>query len=366
MPTQIPEYRRLPGRGLRRTGPITLARTHSRLWFGADHLLAIDSNGYSEDYRRFYFPDIQTITVRKTSRGRNWNIALGTFAIACALAGLPFGPIGAGIFWTLGGLSLFLLLTNATRGPTCVCHLQTAVQRDELPSLSRLRVARKALAQIRPVLEEVQGTVTAEEVVARVRTAALEGLAQASPPSPRTAARPPPPSLPMSKYSGWIHAVTFCLLLGLGVIASLDFFVRHVGLVIAGTALALGTSVAAIIAVVRQQDSGLGRGLHRLSWAVVAFIVINGSISYIMFFVYAIGHGGTGGPGPEWQYMNVLAEISPLDSPFHMALSIFVIAGSWVLGGLGLVWLQQFRRKQIRSRNAEAMPASTVAGPRLS
>jgi hypothetical protein len=362
MPTQMSEYRRLPGRGLRRTGVFTLSRTYCRLWLGADHLLSIDSTGYSEDYRRFYFPDIQAITVRKTSRGRNWNVAFGTLAVACALAGLPMGPIGAGIFWTLSGLLLLFLLINALRGPTCICHLQTAVQRDVWPSLGRLKVAGKVLAQIRPVVEQIQGTVTGEEVVERVRSSALEGMGQDSPASLHFGRPPPPAIVPVSKYSGWIHAVTFYLFLGLGAAGCIDFFVRHVVLVLLATALALGTSVAAVIAVVRQHDSGLSRRLQRLSWAAVAFILINGLIGYIRYFVFAVGRGdGTVEPGLEWRYMHVLAEISPLDSPFHLALSIFLVAGSWILGGLGLVWLQQFRRMRNRSQNAEAAPTANVA-----
>src|SRR5262249_35756703 len=130
--------------------------------------------------------------------------------------------------------------------------------------------------------------------------------------------------------------------------------------------LALGTSVAAIIAVVRQHESHLGRGLQRLSWMVVAFLLLNGLISYIMFLVFTLSHAETVGPGHEWAYMKVLAETSPLDSPIHLALSIFVIAGSWLLGGLGLIWLRQFRRKQIRLQNTQDISAATASSARLS
>jgi len=45
-------YRRLPGNAA------ALASYH-RLWLGPDHLLAVRSVGFSEEYKRFYFSDIQ-------------------------------------------------------------------------------------------------------------------------------------------------------------------------------------------------------------------------------------------------------------------------------------------------------------------
>ena len=58
------EYQRLTRARLRRAGFFTAVATRSSLWLGKDHLLCIDSNGYGEDYKRFYFRDIQTITLR--------------------------------------------------------------------------------------------------------------------------------------------------------------------------------------------------------------------------------------------------------------------------------------------------------------
>src|SRR5438270_7546384 len=75
MAKQEKEYRRLPGRGYRRQGSwIAATRTISTLWMSKDHLLCIDSmGGYSEDYKRFYYRDIQAIIVRKTKKHRIWN-----------------------------------------------------------------------------------------------------------------------------------------------------------------------------------------------------------------------------------------------------------------------------------------------------
>ena len=65
-------YRRLPGRKKGIIGIYTL-------WQGPDHLLTIDSKRFSEDYKRFYYKDIQAIITRKTIHGKIQNLFLGIF-----------------------------------------------------------------------------------------------------------------------------------------------------------------------------------------------------------------------------------------------------------------------------------------------
>ena len=36
---------------------------YASLWQGKDHLLSIDSSGYTEEYKRFYYRDIQAIII---------------------------------------------------------------------------------------------------------------------------------------------------------------------------------------------------------------------------------------------------------------------------------------------------------------
>src|SRR5258706_15869107 len=106
-------YVRLPGIG---RGMIGIAR----LWLGHDHLLAVHSTGYSEDYKRFYFRDIQAIITRKTELGKIVNAGLVCLSIVFLAPALAtngalqlFLGIGAAIF-------MLALLVNWRRGPTCV------------------------------------------------------------------------------------------------------------------------------------------------------------------------------------------------------------------------------------------------------
>src|ERR1700742_3857011 len=60
-----------------RTGFSVAVLARTSLWLGPDHLLRIESNGYSESYKRFYFRDIQGFIVQRTTRARSVSISLG-------------------------------------------------------------------------------------------------------------------------------------------------------------------------------------------------------------------------------------------------------------------------------------------------
>ena len=178
------EYRRLPGRGVRRQGIATAART--RLWLARDHLLSVDYQWYAEDYKRFYFRDIQAVILRKTRTARTINEVL--MPLVCVVLALALSLSIAGGFtdgfaifwWIIAAVLLAFLVANILMGPTCVCHLKTAVQTEELPSLRRLRRARKVLARVRPLIVAAQGEITLGEIAARMGQAAGPGAAFAA------------------------------------------------------------------------------------------------------------------------------------------------------------------------------------------
>ncbi len=163
------EYRRLPGRRW-----LTFGFSRGGLWLGVDHLLLILNRGYSEEYRRFYYTDIQAIQIRQTMTGTVLNWVLGIVSVLSLLAVLgtkrsrwdTFDMIFWGI---LGGIMLFVFLVNLIKGPTCICHLRTAVQTEMLPPLHRIRVAKKALAQLRSAVEAAQGVLSTEQMNALIQ-----------------------------------------------------------------------------------------------------------------------------------------------------------------------------------------------------
>lgn len=156
MATTEREYQRLPGRGIRRGGFLQITATSSRLWLGRDHLLLVDTNGFVETYKRFYFRDIAAITLTRTNRRAIWNgVALG-FAVLLGATAFVLGGVTGIIFGSIGVLFVLLSLINVVLGPTCVCHLTTAVQTDEVASLRRVSQAQKVLTRLRPLLIAAQ------------------------------------------------------------------------------------------------------------------------------------------------------------------------------------------------------------------
>lgn len=160
------KYFSLSGRGVGWSG-------YARLWRGPDHLLLVEANGFTENYKRFFFADIQALAVRRTAAGRIWNgIWSGLFMIFALIALQFTNPNAieteAVVLWTIAGIFLSSLAINFAFGPTCVCHVRTAVQTEKLSAVTRLRTAEKILAQIRPLLAAAQGSLTPEETAARL------------------------------------------------------------------------------------------------------------------------------------------------------------------------------------------------------
>jgi hypothetical protein len=157
MITKKKEYSRLPGRGLK-------LRTRAGLYIGKDHLLCLYNTGYAEDYKRFYYKDIQAIVTCKTERGKVWNIMFGIFAIIFALLSFTVNDIWRTIFLLITGFFLLFLIINWLQGPTCISRLYTSVTKEELPSLGRLKNAMKVMDRLRPIIENAQGKLTSEEI----------------------------------------------------------------------------------------------------------------------------------------------------------------------------------------------------------
>jgi hypothetical protein len=146
------EYERLPGRGRRRGAALQVIATFSRLWLGKDHLLLVDSNGFVETYKRFSFRDVQAVTLTRTARRAVLNAIFLSCAALCGLFILLGNEVVTVVFGGLAALFVLLAVINSLSGPTCRCHLTTAVQTDELASLRRVTHANRVLSRLRPLI----------------------------------------------------------------------------------------------------------------------------------------------------------------------------------------------------------------------
>ena len=127
----------------------------TQLWLGSDHLLHVTSTGYTENYRRCYLRDIQTMLIVHTS-SRTY-IALTLFALAAIpaiiLTANGGGPMGYGI---VVAVALPFFIWNHLLGEGCRVVVVTAVQQEKVPSLSRLPKTRRVLAELKVLIEAAQ------------------------------------------------------------------------------------------------------------------------------------------------------------------------------------------------------------------
>jgi hypothetical protein len=154
----------------RTSGFAVVTVTRSNLWLGSDHLLCVETEGFNENYRRFYFRDIQAITLRRTQTALVFGVVTG--AMTALFAGLTISVNDMAGKWFLGIMGVVCgipFLLNLFKGPTCQCELRTAVQTEKVPSMNRVRRARRVISRLRPLIAEAQGQISPEDIAARFR-----------------------------------------------------------------------------------------------------------------------------------------------------------------------------------------------------
>ena len=163
------EYRRLT-RAKNRSLFALVSASRSSLWLGKDHVLQIDSSGYTESYKRFHFRDIQALAMCAT---QTWLYLAVVFAALASLFALVAivggGPVVGGIFGGIAGVFALCLIFDLIAGPTAKCYLRTAVQTETLFSIKRLRAARRVFEALRPLIRNAQGELKADSQPANVQ-----------------------------------------------------------------------------------------------------------------------------------------------------------------------------------------------------
>jgi hypothetical protein len=174
-----------------------VAMTRCSLWLGADHLLMVDFNGYTETYKRFYYRDIQAFIVQRSAAFTITYVVLAIPFTILTVSGLMASNAGLRIFlFSLAGLLALIGIIHILRGQTCRCFLRTAVQVEQLPPLNRLRRAEKIIARLRPLIATAQGGELTRDTISE-RMSELAQTPAATSTSPGLAS-PENPEAPLS------------------------------------------------------------------------------------------------------------------------------------------------------------------------
>jgi hypothetical protein len=336
-----------------RGGFALVSAARSNLWLGQDHLLSVETEGYTESYKRFYFRDLQAITLRKTPR--MLVLGLVTGALTGFFVLLTVGVSEVEGKWFCGVLAAVFavpFVLNLIYGPTCACQLRTAVQTEDVPSLGRVRRARKIIARLRPLIAAAQGELNPDEIPQRMQELAAEPARRSASNDPnappmlwRTAA--PPAPAPLQHYRGPAHALLSWLLLADLPLTVPHFFLKAGWLDALGLLMMLVTVGAAIFAIVKQQHTDLPAGLRAIPWISVGSMALS--------LLVGLGYGFTIAVSQP----DALQDLSPMSDPFTLGMTFVTTTLSVVLGTLGLLWLRRFRAEA--AAPAASDPAGTPA-----
>ncbi len=128
------EYQKIKGLGT--GGSSFQLGLRSRLYAHEDHLLVVQSTGYSEDYKRLFYRDIRYVVMQKTYGQEVQAMISGGLVLVTLLLALTPMP------WWIPALlcvpCLIWFVMNWLGGSAGKCYANTAIQTIELPAPRRL------------------------------------------------------------------------------------------------------------------------------------------------------------------------------------------------------------------------------------
>ena len=145
------------------SGSSMLDRTY--LYDAGDHLLSVRGS-YRENYRRFFYHDIEAVLIREK---RATTVVSGIFLLLLLIGTLYCFYLGD-VFIVMGSLLAFVTLLafasalpKIVSGGYCDCYIATRVQVEQVPSLGSVGKANKVKQLIAKRVAEQTPPVMAQE-----------------------------------------------------------------------------------------------------------------------------------------------------------------------------------------------------------
>jgi len=336
------EYKRLPGKKKNfLVGKYTL-------WLAADHVLHIYARFGFEDYKRFYFTDIQAITVQKTAGGWIQSLVFGILAALFGIFLLWADGLGK-IFPGIMTVALFLgVILNWLRGPTCKTTLQTAVQTEVLHSLHRLRTALKVMDRLKDLIHRVQGPLNSE-VYGR-----LPANVRKTPPAPAARRKAQKADTGLRNEAGRAHLILYALLVFDGLLLVLHASLHDITLTLIGMFVSMTIAIVTIIALIKQTGSNISQGLRILTWTTLGYVCVVFTLGYIIGMVIAFENPAMA--ANQWELLKRLSAMSLLENPLIATLNIIQLVGAFGLGIPGLLMLNHHLKSADYSAESSGAP----------
>ncbi len=281
-----------------------------RLWLGADHVLAVRTALFWEEYRRFYFRDIQALVLTEVENsGVYWGYLIAGMAAVFALF---LGFNGHPVYAVLAGIIALIVFLITYSVPNCRVFVKTQVSWEHLRSLKRLEKAREAVAALRHEVEMVQGAYSATEAVGPV----IEST------RPPTIIRHCDPRLHLALFVAMIAAFVI-------VPVRMRWTSDIVDIISAG--VVVGVIILGLAAAIRQHGSDVAKAVR---WVVLIAVVLWG-IELVAAYGITVVAGARGAVRPNRV------------EPWHTWYQKIEITGSGadvLFGAVGLALMAQTRR----------------------
>jgi len=306
----------------------------SSAWLADDHILVAKRVFWTERYSRFYLADIQAVSICRTQTSLVWSILLGAATGLLALAGLLRGFHPAILVWTaIFGVPLAI---NLALGPSCICCVYTAVNVHRLSCFNRLSKAIVFLQTIKPLIAEVQGEVSDDEIAEKARLI---------PPLRRGAPGAPGPRK-ISHYEGGVHTALLVMMLLVAIASGLQMAAQNEFVGWTLVLLVMAQFGLAIAAASRQSGTDIPGGLRMVVWAAFSHSLVL-PVLFVFAGVLSIRRGFSD-------------EFSSLDLAFSVILLLSACV-SGVLFAVGRHLLSTFRNDYRLKRMAARTRTQTQA-----
>ncbi len=313
------EYKRLPGRQLFRVAG------SSSFWMGKDHLLYVENHIFMESYKRFFYNDVQLVTIQRTSLSNLFTII---FCLLLALALFVAMPVDSANIpaWFLAGLFTLLLLFNLWLGPTCAFYIQTAVQTVKITPVQRLRTARRVINLIQPHIEQVQGQLDQESIpspnnAAPKRQAAVRKSA-------------PEASVAATGHGVLFHQALFLLLIFDGCLTLLFIFANNEIVILGSILLALVLILCVVGALAQQDKINTPEILRKLTWFGLFYVIAGYGLGYMLVMLTFFNSPIT--TQNQWELVKFIAGINFIDKPWLLGIFSVYASIAFGLGGTGI------------------------------
>lgn len=330
-------YKKFPGKKRKLFGS-------DRLWVGHDHLLLVESTGISEEYKRFYYKDVQAINLVKTKKAYYLSLVFGILLLisagACVFSMMDakLGP--AGFFGIIAIVfAVFIIRLWLGRGITN-CWMYSSVQKEKLTPVNTIKKAETFYSIVMPRIEKAQGSLSKEVLETQKQRVESGGVGTTDKLLSRNAKKTP------VTISTIFHQILFFLFLILGVMSIFCLYNRSAGMLLFAGLVFMLTVIFNVISLARQAGSSLPNSLKNITIASIVFVAVAGIAGYFeyMFFLVSMGDAFLRVSHNQWEMLRLVAQVSPFDYPVLLAIDIVTISFSFILGCFGLLFVRRQER----------------------